>query len=351
MASSNTDTLLLTLTGTQRPSWPVACSRIGPRLPEICPEIPRLPNPPSQVRYKTCHQLPRPQWISKHARLTESRFIYTGVTGVLDFWVFIGKHLTGHGIPSGSARLLETHHHSRVLISMTTKISSKSRTLTDHIHRLPRELFDIIYTKTITSPPSASHIQPETYCPPSLLQTDRQTRAKFAESYFSNTSFIISSEEMLTRWLMSLDPKHRAMVKDIRCVLWNESIPEKGSIRAYEHRIEGFNAKLRIEWMFEKEIAGVVNWLYEEDLKASFLLKAEKWYCQQKRKRELGVVILSQPNTPVSNGWSLRLKTEISAKSRRRCDRSRSSITSLPNDCHCLCFQDKRDHLPHLSQA
>lgn len=150
---------------------------------------------------------------------------------------------------------------------MTHNISSRPRTLIDSIHNLPRELFDIIYNKTFTSPPSASSIQPDTYFPPSLLQSDRQSRTTFANSYFSNTIFICSTEELLTRWLISLDPKHRAMVKDIRCVLWNEAIPEKGSIRAYEHRIEIFNARLRIECMFGKEIAGTVRWEYAKDVK------------------------------------------------------------------------------------
>ncbi|KXS95454.1 hypothetical protein AC578_4715 [Pseudocercospora eumusae] len=145
---------------------------------------------------------------------------------------------------------------------MARKTSSKPRGFIDNIHNLPRELFDIIYRKTFTSPPSASHIEPGTYSPPSLLQTDRQSRAMFAESYFANSTFILPSEELLTRWLISLDPKHRALIQEITCVLWNETIPEKGSIRAYEHRLEIFNARLRIECMFGKEVAGIVAWEY-----------------------------------------------------------------------------------------
>lgn len=98
-----------------------------------------------------------------------------------------------------------------------TTPNDKLATLVFH---LPQELIDAIYALTL---PSLLHSNRQIelsggYTPPAALHINRSTRAAFAPGFYSATIFHSRKECLITRWLASLPPEHRKLLRTVRLI-------------------------------------------------------------------------------------------------------------------------------------
>jgi hypothetical protein len=80
---------------------------------------------------------------------------------------------------------------------------------------LPAELKGMIYEYTFSAGLTAQYINQD-YKSPTVLQIDRATRKMFAKSHFSLTTFKLSSQTILRKWLASLGPEHLGTISTIQ---------------------------------------------------------------------------------------------------------------------------------------
>lgn len=84
-----------------------------------------------------------------------------------------------------------------------------TQTLRNQLDNLPQEIYDDIYELVFIAKPSVVQIiYHKDYDFPRLLHVDQVSRATYAKSYFSNTSFIFADVYQATLWLCLLSRDH-----------------------------------------------------------------------------------------------------------------------------------------------
>lgn len=166
-------------------------------------------------------------------------------------------------------------------------------TLQTHLHRLPQELFDIIFhavfhspptirivrrpspTPKSTSPPTSTSISKSIihHHPPHLMHINQVTRAKFAQSYYRNSIFIFPDPPFdYLMWLGSVQREFRALLGDLRDLLGREEDEEEemGDEREGEEGMEKRGMEKKEEEVVEKE-EEVAGWERKRRRRSSFL--------------------------------------------------------------------------------
>lgn len=145
-------------------------------------------------------------------------------------------------------------------------------TLQTHLHRLPQELFDIIFhavfhspptirivrrpspTPKSTSPPTSTSIH---HHPPHLMHINQATRAKFAQSYYRNSIFIFPEPPFdYLMWLGSVQREFRGLLGDLRDLLGREGDEGEVDEEEDEREGEGGMEKKEGEVVKKEEVAG-----------------------------------------------------------------------------------------------
>jgi hypothetical protein len=144
------------------------------------------------------------------------------------------------------------------LVSITTLPAAASDAFDENVAKLPQEIQDMILDLVLvaarprqchptvprerrpfirdfgTPNPRAKaiYINHKSYKPPLELQLNRKMRATFAKAYYGENTFFFMVREGregdLRMWLLSLTPKHRGMIKNIKVdgLLPGDRLPE-----------------------------------------------------------------------------------------------------------------------------
>ncbi|CZT19596.1 uncharacterized protein RCC_05447 [Ramularia collo-cygni] len=100
--------------------------------------------------------------------------------------------------------------------------------LSAHIKGLPQELQDDIFELTLEHLLPGTVIIKNSYKPPMLLQMSRKTRAKFAEKYYSRTTFHVQDPNWdarvfshqgvtdVTKWIAKMPQTHVDLMKHVK---------------------------------------------------------------------------------------------------------------------------------------
>ncbi|CAK1358417.1 unnamed protein product [Cercospora beticola] len=98
-------------------------------------------------------------------------------------------------------------------------------TISAHLSRLPLEIYEMIYNEVFLSKPVVRRIRRRAdgscgkHRIPHLMHVSRDTRIKFATSYYSNSVFIFPEPYDLFAWLESVPQEYRKLLKDIRYIV------------------------------------------------------------------------------------------------------------------------------------
>ncbi|KAK3712792.1 hypothetical protein LTR37_008883 [Vermiconidia calcicola] len=87
---------------------------------------------------------------------------------------------------------------------------------------LPAELRLMIEDYTFSAGPTTQRINTD-YKPPGALQASRETREKFATSYYRDTVFTITQQAPLRKWLSTLKAEHRDQIKTVHYKIVEEA--------------------------------------------------------------------------------------------------------------------------------
>jgi hypothetical protein len=83
---------------------------------------------------------------------------------------------------------------------------------------LPPELFLLIYEYTFLTHPEASVTigsRSKAYTPPTTLQVSTHSRQEAATAYYPHTKFFFQNKTQLLKWLQTLTPAHRALIRTL----------------------------------------------------------------------------------------------------------------------------------------
>ena len=95
----------------------------------------------------------------------------------------------------------------------------------DLMRALPQELFTEIYDLVFATPLKDHCVRiDQDYKPPVQLQVDRTSRAAYAESYYSNTTFVLDDSDLGSSWGQSLERQHFDSICHFRVP--NDEVPE-----------------------------------------------------------------------------------------------------------------------------
>lgn len=144
-----------------------------------------------------------------------------------------------------------------------------STTLQAHLHRLPQELFDIIFHAVFHSPPTIRIVRrpPPTstsiskssihHHPPHLMHINQVTRAKFAQSYYLNSIFIFPEPPFdYLMWLGSVQREFRGLLGDLRDLLGREGEDGEEDREGQEGMEKRGTEKKEGEVVEKEEVAG-----------------------------------------------------------------------------------------------
>lgn len=95
-----------------------------------------------------------------------------------------------------------------------------ARTLPQLVRTLSQELYDEIVELTFTHN-NKKQVQvriDNDYRSPSLLHVCQQGRELFANGYYSNTHFFSKEQDVLRKWLLTLDERHARHLRDVTLV-------------------------------------------------------------------------------------------------------------------------------------
>ncbi|PPJ56666.1 hypothetical protein CBER1_01819 [Cercospora berteroae] len=79
----------------------------------------------------------------------------------------------------------------------------ETTSLRERLESLSQELYNIIYDLTSVAPLEVVYVD-KGYRPPHVLHVDRKSRKDFVPSYYRNTTFFFTDEEVFNKWIAPL---------------------------------------------------------------------------------------------------------------------------------------------------
>ena len=89
--------------------------------------------------------------------------------------------------------------------------------LTQRVQDLPGEVFNRILNLVFTCQPGTYEVNAN-YKPPALLGVSSDTRLVFGTTYYSSSAFVFDDKELIGKWLNSIGPDHKTVMKEIHFV-------------------------------------------------------------------------------------------------------------------------------------
>lgn len=99
------------------------------------------------------------------------------------------------------------------------------------VHDLPPELFKMAKEHMFSAMPGFVTVDRQ-YKPPNVWQVDRRSRSRSYAQYYASAIFLVEDEEVLCRWLESLEFFSRHHIKEIRFDQGGKPSPEQKDIDA-----------------------------------------------------------------------------------------------------------------------